>query len=94
MTFVTNIQRAEVTGREAMELVPELIAGLTIDDDRMRVAIDRNMFSTDEAVRLAASGMPFRDAYRQLAGHGVRGEVSADSSIHDRASLGACGDLG
>lgn len=88
------IVRAVQASIAAMELVPELIAGLTLDETRMRSAIDRSMHATDEAVRLAASGMPFRDAYRQLAEEGVRGEVSPESSIRDRVSPGACGALG
>lgn len=88
------IVRAIEATNTAMQLLPDLIRGLRFNADRMRSAIDRSMLATDIAVRLAADGLPFRDAYRQLAERGTEGhDASPESSIADRVSPGACGDL-
>lgn len=80
----------------ALSHIPNMIATMTLHTDRMRAAIDPAMLATDHAVRLAQSGMPFRDAYIHAAQD--IGNVSIDSdaiekSLRDRCSPGACGHL-
>jgi argininosuccinate lyase len=40
---------------------------LEVCEDRLLAAFTPEVFATDEALRLVAEGMPFRDAYRQVA---------------------------
>jgi argininosuccinate lyase len=81
-------------GLQAMALLPELLSGFAWNEDAMRAALSPDMFATDRANELAAGGMPFRDAYRQVAlelGAGQAGD--ADKSLAERVSAGACGNL-
>jgi len=77
-----------------VRLVPQLIAGLQFNRERMLAAITPECFATDRAVELTASGVPFRDAYRRVAEELERLEQgNAAKSLADRVSPGATGDL-
>lgn len=78
----------------ALGIVPSLLERFEIDRERMRAAIDAEMYATDRAVELAAEGVPFRQAYRQVASN--LGELQArepEQSVAARTSPGACADL-
>lgn len=82
------------SARLAGSLVPALISGLTLHPERMRDAIDRALYATDAAVELAAGGLPFRDAYRKVAGElEALGDRTPERSLAERVSPGACADL-
>ncbi|UQA55200.1 argininosuccinate lyase [Polyangium aurulentum] len=77
-----------------MRLVPRLVDGLDFDRERMLSAITPECFATDRAVELAASGVPFREAYRRVAAELEtleRGDAAG--SLAARVSPGAPGDL-
>ncbi len=57
--------RAFSHGLNALDLVPDLLSALRWNNDALNNAFDDGMFATDKAIELAASGVPFRDAYRQ-----------------------------
>jgi argininosuccinate lyase len=81
-------------GLRALALLPALIDHLDWQTARLDAAIEPSMFATDLAIELAARGVPFRDAYRQVADAVEQtGERSAGSSIEQRVSAGACGAL-
>jgi len=89
------ILRAIASGIEALSLLPELVRALDFDRDRMRAAISVDMYATDRAVELAAAGVPFRTAYRQVAEEsGVLEARTPEESLLARTSPGATGDLG
>ena len=80
----------------ALSHIPTMLESMTLHTDRMRAAIEPAMFATDHAVRLAQSGVPFRDAYVQAAqaiGEQTVDDNAIDASLRDRCSPGACGDL-
>lgn len=79
---------------QALAIVPALIQGLVFNPERMRNAISPDMFSTDLAVKLAAAGTPFRNAYHQAKQelHNLSGG-DIEESLAQRVSPGACGDL-
>ncbi|MEM8599279.1 MAG: argininosuccinate lyase [Bacteroidota bacterium] len=55
----------------SLDLFAALAAGLpalTFDRDRMRAALSPELFATDEALADVQRGVPFRDAYRAVAG--------------------------
>ncbi|HLI18859.1 MAG TPA: argininosuccinate lyase [Rhodanobacteraceae bacterium] len=54
-------------GLMALELLPDLLARMQWNEAAMRAAIDPAMHATDVATEQAASGVPFRDAYRNAA---------------------------
>ena len=75
-------------------MLPRVVAGMTFDRERMRRALTPDCFATDRAVELALAGVPFRDAYRQVAKEiASLAEGDADRSLAARTSPGACGDL-
>jgi len=82
-------------GLMAMELMPDLLARVQWNEASMRAAIEPAMYATDAAIEQAASGVPFRDAYRaaasdaRSAGQGR----TPEQSLAARTSPGAHADL-
>jgi argininosuccinate lyase len=88
------VLRALSHGIEALGLVPDLVRKMEFDRERMAAAISPDMYATDAAVELAAKGMPFREAYRQVA-NSLK-DLSArkpEESLKARVSPGATADL-
>ena len=86
--------RAMSAGLEALALVAPLVRAMDLDRDRMRAAISPDMYATDRAVELAAQGVPFRSAYRQVAAElGDLAGRSPEESLQARVSPGAPGAL-
>lgn len=87
--------RAFGASLRALDLVPRVVATMRLDARRMRAAISDECFATDAAVDLAARGVPFRDAYADVAARVSRGEITGDpaESLRARVSPGACADL-
>ena len=87
--------RAFNHGLAALALVPDLLGRMEWQEEKMRAAIDPGMFATDCAMELAASGVPFRDAYLQAAKAALPSfGADADASLQARVSLGAAGNPG
>jgi argininosuccinate lyase len=82
-------------GLAALELLPDLLAGMQWNPDRMRAAIEPSMYATDVAIEQAAAGVPFREAYLRAAeAANSAGEGRApEASLAARMSPGAAGDL-
>jgi len=87
--------RGFARGLAALELLPALLDNLSWQDSAIRAAMDSGMYATDVAVEAAASGVPFRDAYKaaaaaaETAGQGR----TPESSLTARVSPGAAADL-
>ncbi len=93
--LVRALKEAEAT----LALVPKLVSSLAIDEARMRAAISRDMLATDRAVDLARAGVPFRDAYREVARDvgapdEPAGAAEIEASLSARTSTGGPGNLG
>jgi len=82
-------------GLMAMELVPDLLARMQWNEAAMLVAIEPAMYATDVAIEHAASGVPFRDAYRAAAEAATQaGQGRTPEQSHAaRTSPGAHADL-
>ncbi len=52
---------------ESLEVMAVVLRGLRIDDERCRAALTGELYATEQAYRLVQAGVPFRDAYRQVA---------------------------
>lgn len=85
--------RAIESSLNALALLPGLISGLKFNRATMAKAIEPDMLATDIAVEAAKAGQPFREAYRVAMQNEGLAQRSADSSIRDRVSPGACADL-
>jgi argininosuccinate lyase len=91
------IVRALTHTARTVELVPLLLDSIEFDREVMKRAIDPTMLATDRAVDLAVTGLPFRDAYRQVAEELASGTLPSantlEQSVASRTSPGACADL-
>lgn len=82
-------------GLAALELVPDLLARMHWNEPAMRAAIEPAMYATDVAIEQAASGVPFRDAYRAAAAAAASaGEGrTPERSLAERVSPGGGADV-
>lgn len=75
-------------------MLPLVVRGMVLDTERMRAALSPDCFATDRAVELTLAGVPFRDAYRQVAAElASLAAGDAEASLSARTSPGACADL-
>jgi argininosuccinate lyase len=95
LQFTKNpLLRAFQHGLSALALVPDLLIRMQWQPENMRAAIEPGMFATDCAMELAASGVPFRDAYQQAAKAVLPSYGdNPEASLKARVSLGAAGNL-
>jgi argininosuccinate lyase len=77
----------------AMNIMPRVVRGMSLDKARMRAAITQDSFATDRAVELAKQGVPFRDAYKEVAAKLASLSGDPDASLRERVSPGAPGAL-
>ena len=67
---------------------------LKVNEQALRAGFDPSVFATDAALELVAKGMPFRDAYRQVAAElDSLTERDPDQAIASRAHVGSTGNL-
>ncbi len=79
---------------QTMQLFPQLIKHTEFKKDRLKQAIDAPMYATDFAVELSAKGIPFRDAYQQVAEqYSELSNRTAEQSTEQRTSPGGCANL-
>ncbi|HMB61292.1 MAG TPA: argininosuccinate lyase [Xanthomonadales bacterium] len=79
---------------QALAIVPALVRGMSFNQIEMKAAISAEMFATDIATEQAAKGVPFREAYRKAKqALGSMAEADVATSLAQRVSAGACGDL-
>jgi argininosuccinate lyase len=88
--LVRGLRAAETS----LAILPALVLGLEFNTQRMLQAISPDMFATDAALELAASGVPFREAYRRIKERpaGLEDRDVAES-LSRRSSPGSCGAL-
>ncbi len=86
--------RAVETTLAALVVTERLVDGFALQHERMRAAIDADMFATDRAVELVTNGVAFRDAYLKVARDlGALWDRTPEESLVARVSPGACADL-
>ena len=77
---------------ELFDVLRRVVDGLNVRADRADAAMSSDLYAADRASELAAGGMPFRDAYRQVAAELAAGDFQADRGATD-AHVGARGRL-
>jgi argininosuccinate lyase len=86
--------RGMQTALRALSIVPQLVDGLSFQTENMRKSISNEMFATDLAIRNAAAGIPFREAYLKAKEELINSNgINAEESLAQRLSPGASGDL-
>jgi argininosuccinate lyase len=82
------------TAAALLEAMQAAVGGLEVDRDAMRRAIPPEVYATDAALELVADGVPFRDAYRRVAGSlEALAERDPAAALSKRSSIGAPGNL-
>ncbi|NND45539.1 MAG: argininosuccinate lyase [Xanthomonadales bacterium] len=86
--------RAFARGLQALSLVPRLISDFDWNPARLEASFNADMFATDRATERAKEGVPFRQAYREVA-ESLAEEQDFDvaRSLEKRVSPGATGAL-
>ncbi len=81
--------------RESLTVARLFANGLVPDGERLAAACSAELFATDHAYALTAGGVPFRDAYRQVAAM-PDAEAPGDlvARLRARSAEGAPGNLG
>ena len=88
------LMRAFAKTLSALELVPGIVAGFEWNREAVERALTPPLFATDEATRLAAQGMPFREAYRKVGeALAVPESVDPADTLEGRVSPGASARL-
>ena len=84
--------------REMLTILGAVLPHVGVDDARARAALRNEVFATDEVMRRVRAGMPFRRAYREVAGAVKRGAempvITAAALAAVRGSTGGMGNLG
>jgi len=82
------------TARELLEVLVRLVPGLEVNAERARTACGDELYAAHEATRLAQQGVPFRDAYKQVAQQLQDGTFKPDRTALKSSHLGGVGNLG
>lgn len=77
---------------DILDMVGRMLADIKVNTDVARDPRYRFMYSVEEVNRLAASGTPFRDAYRQVGLAIEHGDFNPDYDIH-HTHEGSIGNL-
>jgi len=81
-------------GRELLDVFGRLLPGLQIQAQASREASSDDLYAAQEAYRLVKEqDIPFRDAYKLVAGQIQDGSFSPDRSVPGQAHTGAPGNL-
>ena len=93
-----TVMRGLDTAAEMVAMMAAAVPLLSVDRARCAAALSPAVFATDEAVRRARAGVPFRTAYREVATELRRGVdppvLPAGEVLAARSSIGNAGNLG
>lgn len=80
---------------QTLDVLTIIMAEVTVNPEKCLTAFSGEVFATDYALQLAAQGVPFRDAYQQIAGS-LDTLANSDPlhNIQAKTHLGATGNLG
>lgn len=78
--------------KDCLRMATYIISKMEVRRDILSDELYDPIFSVEEVNRLAASGVPFRDAYKQVGMEIERGEFHADKQIH-HTHEGSIGNL-
>jgi argininosuccinate lyase len=80
---------------ETLQVCTLFVQGLEPNEARLRAACSPELFATDQAYAMVRAGVPFRDAYRQVAAAlDSLAPMDPVEQLRTRTHLGAAGNLG
>ena len=93
-----TVMRGLDAAAEMTTMIAAAVPLLAVDRERCAAALSPDVFATDEALRRARAGTPFRAAYREVAGELRDGRLpprlSAAEILASRTAVGNAGNLG
>jgi argininosuccinate lyase len=100
--FNMDFQETKRPFMEALDLTEssaaiaaQTVSRQTPNTERLLAACSPELFATDAAYDLVQKGVPFRDAYRRVAGMlDDLGEIDPHAALATRTHMGTSGDLG
>lgn len=82
------------TTKQCVAVMAHLLKNLQVNEDYCLKAFTSEVFATDKVMRLAAQGMPFRDAYKQVGQNLENVELEdPTSNIQSKKHVGATANL-
>ena len=89
------LMRGLDTTEASLQVIAKIISNLEPDEKALRHAFTPDVFAADVACKLVQEGMPFRDAYRKVAGELDKlAAQDPQENILAKTHLGAPGNLG
>jgi argininosuccinate lyase len=89
------LMRGVAHAHATLAVLAHVTPHLEFDEKRCRAACTPEIFATDEALRRVSAGVPFRDAYREVAELAGRWAApDLDAALRMRSHTGAAGNLG
>ena len=80
--------------RQTLRVMAKCVAGVRVNPERLVAGFTPDVYATDEALRLVAGGMPFRDAYHQVKENlGSLAAMDPHEAIAKKTHLGATNGL-
>lgn len=81
--------------KDALEICNLVMSSLRVNKEKLIAGLSKEIFATDEAYKLVKEGIPFRDAYRQIAGNINKLKINDSQEILlSRKHIGGTGNLG
>jgi len=66
LTKESVINSIEIT-KESLKIMSMVVLGITLNKENCKKAMTKELFATEEAYKLVKKGMPFREAYKEVA---------------------------
>lgn len=89
------LMKALETTQASISIIARTIDGLTVNKENCQAAFTQEVFATDNALKLVENGVPFRDAYRKVAGEIENVEMQDPlENILNKTHIGSTGNLG
>ena len=85
---------AVASARNWLDVLRALVPALQVDAARAAAACSDDIYAAHHAYKLAEGGMPFRDAYKQVAREIEAGSFKPDRAALTATHLGGAGNLG
>lgn len=89
-----SVLRAVRRARELFRVMARLVPAVRVRPERLEAACDDNLYAAHEACRRAAQGLPFRDAYGEVAEEILAGRFRPERTALQGSHTGAIGRPG
>lgn len=78
----------------SLKVFGQILSGVQVNTKKCIEAFSPELFETDRVLKLTLEGMPFRDAYKQVALNPCNDSIDPVANVLAKKHLGATGNLG